>query len=664
MTDYESIKRKCRLTGTLFEDKDFPASSASLYFRSSLSAPLIEWKRPKEIVSNPQFIADEALYVDLEQGTLGNCWFVAAAASLAASNKSLLHKVVPPDQNFGSEYAGIFRFNFWQYGKWREVIVDDRLPTREGRLEYAASTTKHEFWCALLEKAFAKLYGCYEAIDGGRVHDALLDMTGGITELIKLKGAIDVEKLTNILTMCWSMETLMGAAIFETSVGRRETRLNTGLYTGHAYSLIKHKTVTHKGQKKMLLLVRNPFGRGEWNGAWSDTDSAWSEISASEREDHAIRKRDDGEFWISVEDFIDNFDELELCHLSPDLLAPDKDSERMERKKWKQISFTGQWIKDVTSGGPLKSFTSRQFWTNPQFRVTQDHTGPVNAVISLLEVTDMFLRSVDDVNIGFVIFKLKPGKEPPARLTADNYYEHTPQLVDTSGAFWPYRERAVHFVLDPGAHVVVPCTFMPGQEAHFYLRIFSELPVDVSPAEERLGPTRELEIPETSLIDRLFQKHRGPDGQVDASSLQKILAEAKLETYGKPDGYSLETCRCLVFLDDTFVVGLLDQEKVKLAWKNIQLWTFAFKEADLSGDGKVDASELKGIFQKIGFNLDTTSLHRVVRRYGDREGRMHEDDFLQAFCRILGLYQIFKRKSENGKITMELSEWMATTLYS
>lgn len=121
-------------------------------------------------------------------------------------------------------------------------------------------------------------------------------------------------------------------------------------------------------------------------------DSAWSEISASEREDHAIRKRDDGEFWysfffsffviaadkaeksshltfsyfihfsnplrsilfqysiacitafvslqinlhlyrsvdrISVEDFIDNFDELELCHLSPDLLAPDKDSERV-----------------------------------------------------------------------------------------------------------------------------------------------------------------------------------------------------------------------------------------------------------------------------------------------------------------------------------------------
>lgn len=47
-----------------------------------------------------------------------------------------------------------------------------------------------------------------------------------------------------------------------------------------------------------------------------------------------------------------------------------------------------------------------QFWTNPQFRVTQDHTGPVNAVISLLEVTDRFLRSVDDVNIGFVIFKV------------------------------------------------------------------------------------------------------------------------------------------------------------------------------------------------------------------------------------------------------------------
>lgn len=37
-----------------------------------------------------------------------------------------------------------------------------------------------------------------------------------------------------------------------------------------------------------------------------------------------------------------------------------------------------------------------------------------------------------------------------------------------------------------------------------------------------------------------------------------------------------------------------------LPWSGMSFLQFAFKEADLSGDGKVDASELKGIFQKIG----------------------------------------------------------------
>lgn len=66
-----------------------------------------------------------------------------------------------------------------------------RLPTKNGQLIYGSCTDTNEFWLAMVEKAYAKLHGSYEALISGHALEAFVDLTGGMAERMQIsKGKV------------------------------------------------------------------------------------------------------------------------------------------------------------------------------------------------------------------------------------------------------------------------------------------------------------------------------------------------------------------------------------------------------------------------------------------------------------------------------------------
>ena len=52
---------------------------------------------------------------------------------------------------------------------------------------------------------------------------------------------------------------------------------SVGLVDAHAYSLIGAKEIKGKmGKTIRLCQVRNPWGKKEWTGDWSDSSALWT----------------------------------------------------------------------------------------------------------------------------------------------------------------------------------------------------------------------------------------------------------------------------------------------------------------------------------------------------------------------------------------------------
>ncbi|XP_010876735.2 calpain-3b isoform X1 [Esox lucius] len=717
LKNFLELRDKYVSKNVLFEDPLFPANDSSLWYSNKFPIDF-EWKRPKEICDNPQFIIDGARRTDICQGDLGDCWLLAAIACLTL-NEKLLYRVIPEDQSFTENYAGIFHFQFWRYGEWEDVVVDDRIPTFNNQLVFTKSFRRNEFWSALLEKAYAKLHGSYEALKGGNTLEAMVDFTGGVTEFFELSEA--PKELYSIMKKALERGSLMGCSIDALLPSHFETETSSGLVRGHAYSITGleecDKVKVTKKTKIRLVQMRNPWGIVLWKGPWSAKSKDWSTISSSDNNRLKNQTIEESEFWMSFEDFKKNFTKLEICNLTPDTLLDDVPH------SWTVAVHEGRWVRGSSAGG-CRNFPDT-FWTNPQYRLRlyeedDDPHDPAHVACTFVVALMQKGRRRDRIKgaklytIGFSIYEVPKEMIGSEQHLQKDFFLYNASKVKCK-SYINLREVSERFSLPPGEYVIIPSTFEPHEEGEFILRVFSEknntseetesnirleqieqgknkkkkakpivyvsdranankeLEQDDIEVDKKKGKGEKTKIPEPEeseehkMFRAIFQQISGEDLEICANEL-KVVMKRVLEKHSelKTEGFSLESCRSMIALMDTDGSGKLNLQEFKHLWNKIKAWQVIFKKYDKDKSNSISSFEMRNAVNDAGFRLNNQLYDIITMRYADEHLNIDFDSFICCFVRLEGMFRTFHAfdKNRDGIIQLNVLEWLQLTMYA
>jgi hypothetical protein len=155
-------------------------------------------------------------------GAIGNCWF-AGALSVVAQRPKIIENMFPLSAKMVEKYEaatnpetgrcslvsrggfynpwGAYQVRLCHAGVWRRILIDDVFPcsktwdgrmeggtihfARGGELSYLQSR-RRQLWVPLIEKAAAKLFTCYGALNSGTFGEALSLFTGNAVEMVRL----------------------------------------------------------------------------------------------------------------------------------------------------------------------------------------------------------------------------------------------------------------------------------------------------------------------------------------------------------------------------------------------------------------------------------------------------------------------------------------------
>ena len=319
---------------------------------------------------------------------------------------------------------------------------------------------------------------------------------------------------------------------------------HTGILAGHAYSILDvfeiNKPRSNKPRKKSRLLrIRNPWGRKEWNGKWSD-DSVETKKNKERIEEELNKKykgthekinlsQEDGTFLMCFSDFRNIFNKLFICKSFPPSFIG--------------LRIFGQWTKKESGGLPVNEKQEKTFYSNPQYYLNKVTDGLM--IISLLQndgrlVEPKFPYPKTINKVCLLIFKTQQKKSVT---NLNNLLDKT-LIVNR-------RDSILELNLPKGSYIIIPSTFDYGKTGNYCLEFHFE--------DQIIGNETEGINEITCLKNTVIEKLGGESVRWEIMT-EFIPSKAKKSNTNK-DQFILQKFKDIIKDDDDYQYGAQNNKK-------------------------------------------------------------------------------------------------------
>jgi len=310
---------------SLFNDQIFPPNKASLCpvsgggwqaFKELLEEDMEGWEdynwcRIDELGEsiNYDIFTVKANIDNIKQGDINDCYFLTAVGALC-NHPDFFYRLFHIKGKTKEFAYGVY---LYLNGKWKLVLVDDNFPYVAKNKIFKelsfSSTVQNDLWISLLEKAWAKVNGCYAKIGcGGYTYEAFDVLTEAYTEHVNIREyrLNKEEELWNKMDSSFQRNYILTA-----ETPNNEAIAKWGLCPNHVYYLMN----IYKVGEIKLVKLRTPWGSMEYTGDWSIYDSKWSPDVKTLCQ--FPKDEDNGTFYMSLKDFAKYFSNLNIVKLEP-----------------------------------------------------------------------------------------------------------------------------------------------------------------------------------------------------------------------------------------------------------------------------------------------------------------------------------------------------------